>query len=168
MKFDLNKVLDEGCDSLVVRVDVDFSGVRLRGDTPFQSPVHMTASAVRRDGSVSLDCAYDFSLTLECDRCLSPFVKTISQQASHVVVRSLSGPDGGDFVVAPDGIVELDELATNDILPELPSQFLCRDDCRGLCPICGRNRNLSPCSCERRQADPRLEALRSLLDEKEE
>ncbi|HEV8596474.1 MAG TPA: DUF177 domain-containing protein, partial [Candidatus Dormibacteraeota bacterium] len=39
---------------------------------------------------------------------------------------------------------------------------LCREDCRGLCPVCGGNRNLVTCACPERAADPRLAALKDL------
>ena len=68
-------------------------------------------------------------------------------------------------MVAPQGVVELDELATNDILLELPSKFLCREDCRGLCPVCGCDRNTAECGCPTASGDPRLDALNKFFEE---
>jgi uncharacterized protein len=44
----------------------------------------------------------------------------------------------------------------------LPMKPLCRDDCRGLCPVCGGNRNLVACACAQRTPDPRLAVLKDL------
>jgi uncharacterized protein len=44
----------------------------------------------------------------------------------------------------------------------LPMKPLCREDCKGLCPICGVNRNRETCSCRSEWVDPRMEALRKL------
>ena len=164
MRFDLSDVLNRVSDSLVVGELVDLTGVRYRGIKPFSAPVSMTAAARFRDGVVSLDCSYTGRLELVCDRCLAPFVQELSLRCSHIVVRELSGPDDETFLVAPDGIVELSQLATNAILPELPSRFLCSEDCKGLCPVCGRDRNTGVCSCTPGRAETPLQALKDLLN----
>lgn len=165
MKFDLCKVLDREGESDVVTEDVDLCTFRYRGVTPFKEPVRMMAKASNRAGVVSLDCAYWFNLSLTCDRCLTPFTKQVTQHSVHTVVRSLQNEDDDDYLVAPEGIVELDGLATNDILLELPTKFLCRDDCKGLCPACGRDRNQADCGCRTTGVDPRLEALDKFFEE---
>lgn len=164
MKFDVNRVLDGVSDSLVVRDTVDLTFVRYHGLSPFTTPVSLTAQALVQDGVVTLDCVYSYRLELVCDRCLTPFTKEGSLRSSHVVVRELSGPDNGEFVVAPDGIVQLQELATNDIIPELPSKVLCREACKGLCPVCGCNRNETDCGCSVKKTDPRLEVLNKFFE----
>ena len=58
--------------------------------------------------------------------------------------------------------IELDDLVREEILLALPAQVLCRESCRGLCPVCGVDRNLSTCDCEARQIDSRWEALKDL------
>ena len=99
-----------------------------------------------------------------CDRCLTPLELPVDRTVSHTVVRTVNGEDDETFLVAEDGFVELLELATNDILPELPQRYLCREDCKGLCPACGKNLNEGPCACHRESGDPRLDALRRLLE----
>ena len=46
-----------------------------------------------------------------------------------------------------------------DLILSLPSKVLCREDCRGLCPHCGKDQNEGLCGCKPQAADPRLEAL---------
>ena len=60
--------------------------------------------------------------------------------------------------------LDLDDLIMNDILLELPTKLLCRDDCMGLCPECGKNLNDGTCSCRKETVDPRLAVLKQLLD----
>ncbi|MEA5010900.1 MAG: DUF177 domain-containing protein [Angelakisella sp.] len=165
MKFDLCKVMDREGESDVVTGDVDLSGYKHRGVFLIKEPVQLTAKAENRAGVVSLDCAYRFTLNLTCDRCLTPFTKQVTQQSEHTVVRALNGRDDDDFIVAPDGIVELTELATNDIVLELPNKFLCSVDCKGLCPVCGCNRNTACCNCNTQAIDPRLEALNKFFED---
>ena len=60
--------------------------------------------------------------------------------------------------------MDLDELIRTDILLELPTKFLCKEDCKGLCPTCGKNLNEGACNCQTHQIDPRLEVLKQLID----
>lgn len=78
----------------------------------------------------------------------------MDRTVSHTVVREVNGEDDETFLVAENGCIELEELATNDILPELPQRYLCREDCRGLCPTCGKNLNEGPCGCREDSGDP--------------
>ena len=73
--------------------------------------------------------------------------------------------DGECVCVPPDGEVDTDELFAGILLPLFPSRFLCSEDCRGLCPVCGRDLNTGSCGCGTRPVDPRLEKLRALLEE---
>ena len=64
--------------------------------------------------------------------------------------------DGDQIDVAP--------LVAEQLILALPSRALCREDCKGLCPNCGRNRNAEPCSCHQPQEDPRWEALKEIRE----
>jgi uncharacterized protein len=54
-------------------------------------------------------------------------------------------------------------LAWEEFSLALPVNPLCREDCKGLCPVCGANRNLEPCSCQRGEGDSRLACLRGVV-----
>ena len=64
--------------------------------------------------------------------------------------------------------LDLGEVVREQVLLGLPLKPLCREDCQGLCPRCGKNRNAGPCGCtpEEEEGDPRLEPLRKLFDKK--
>lgn len=162
MKFDLNRLLDGAEEPQTVTAAVDLSQYLTGGEAPFREPVALTAAASNRVGVVSLDCDYRYTLSLRCDRCLAPVVREETLTVSHTVVRSLQNGDAGEddeYLVAPDGLVDLDVLSANDLIPELPTRTLCREDCKGLCPICGGDCNQTQCGCEEHQTDPRLAAL---------
>lgn len=63
----------------------------------------------------------------------------------HILVHELAGEDEEEFIVCGDYTLDLDELVAMDILLELPTRILCREDCKGLCPKCGTNLNESTC-----------------------
>ena len=58
----------------------------------------------------------------------------------------------------------MDELVMTDVTLELPFQLLCREECKGLCPVCGADLNETTCNCNTKKVDPRLEKLKMLLD----
>ena len=72
------------------------------------------------------------------------------------------GRDDLDMDFYTDDQVDLRRVVEAETLLALPMKPLCRDECRGLCPVCGVNRNQTQCTCEVRPADPRLAVLADL------
>src|SRR5664280_489570 len=72
-------------------------------------------------------------------------------------------PEDLDVLYYDDLVVPFDPLVEEQVQLELPLKALCRDDCRGLCPMCGADRNLAPCVCKP-PADERWKSLRTLLE----
>ncbi|MEG1943531.1 MAG: DUF177 domain-containing protein [Angelakisella sp.] len=165
MKLELNKVLECVGEAEVVTANVDLTQESYRGIFPFKEPIVLEARASNRAGVVTLNCTYTYTLHLTCDRCLTNITREVTQEASHIVVRELNNTEDDDFLLAPSGIVELSELAQGDIVLELPGKFLCKEDCKGLCPKCGQNLNHGSCGCDTRQLDPRFAALDRFYEE---
>ena len=164
MLWDLKKVFLKEDEVQNAEYDLDLHELSFNGGTPFKTPVKVSAKAVNRAGVVDLAVTAKFGYTAPCDRCgeetITPFVCSFN----HTVVQSLVGENESDYIEAPDFVIELDAPVTADILLELPSKHLCKEDCKGLCPKCGKNLNLGECGCDLRETDPRLEVLKSLLD----
>jgi len=104
-----------------------------------------------------------------CGRCLESFPAHL---AVRVDVRLIPRPATGDNVELgaddldvdfyTDDQLDLSRLVETETTLALPMKPLCREDCRGLCPVCGSNRNVAACGCAERAPDPRLAALRDL------
>ncbi|HEX4008054.1 MAG TPA: DUF177 domain-containing protein [Acidobacteriaceae bacterium] len=75
--------------------------------------------------------------------------------------RSLAAPDTEIGYYQEEGLV-LEDVLREQVLLSLPARSLCRQDCKGLCPRCGRNLNSESCSCEETPSDPRWSALSEL------
>jgi uncharacterized protein len=58
--------------------------------------------------------------------------------------------------------MELEDILREQVLLALPMQRVCREDCRGICPVCGKDRNEAPCDCREHPADDRWRALGKL------
>ncbi len=85
----------------------------------------------------------------ECARCLSSVQTTLEEDFEHVVVtETASEENDSEYLLASDAMLDLAEVVMTDIRLSLPSKTLCSPDCKGLCPVCGCNRNESECSCD--------------------
>lgn len=83
---------------------------------------------------------------------------------SMILVNALNDEENDTFLLVENESIEAGRSVREYILLELPTKFLCKPDCKGLCPQCGKNLNEGKCSCSARQVDPRLEILKKLID----
>ena len=113
----------------------------------------------------------DFStrVELKCARCLDPVVRDLSGEidllyrplgtnADKKDDSSISEQESEIGYYQGDG-VELADVLKEQVLLSVPIRELCSPDCKGLCPLCGQNRNLKDCHCRQEQQDPRWNAL---------
>ena len=114
----------------------------------FASPVRVTGQIANRAGVVTLALKIVFSLLVTCDRCLKETVQDFAYEERHTVVRRVeSEEDEEDYIIASAASIDPEDIAVTDLLLELPTKLLCREDCKGLCPVCGCDRNETDCSC---------------------
>lgn len=148
---------------LPIDTDLDLSQLEVAGSFPFRQPVHLQGEVVQSAGIVTLRVRASYWFDGVCDRCLAPFRRQDTVDLEHILVTTLENEENEDFVLIDNYQLPLDDLITADILLQLPLKNLCREDCRGLCPQCGKNLNEGLCRCKPDTADPRLEVLRQLL-----
>jgi len=146
MRLDIKRILNVPG----TRLDLDFciSQERLEEvrHITFASPVRVTGAVENHAGLVTLEMQIAFSLLVTCDRCLKETVQDFSYAESHTVVRRLvSDQEAEGYLFAKSDCIDPEETALTDLLLELPSKMLCREDCKGLCPVCGCDRNETDC-----------------------
>lgn len=95
-------------------------------------------------GRVFVDFHEEVEIVARCDRCLSE-IKTVHTADDRTVFSK--NPDDGEFSYE-NFTVPLDAALRESLSLTLPSYFLCKDDCKGLCPVCGADKNKIKCSCE--------------------
>jgi uncharacterized protein len=168
MRLELEKLEEEGGK---------FARVYETNELPLDSEITLVEPAevrgrIRRDGKeVELRGKLDTKLEVVCGRCLQPVQLPIATEFKERFVRAVSwaaeeqhelqAEDLNVAVFDGEGI-ELDDLVREELLLALPANVLCREDCRGLCPTCGIDRNLSDCQCESGEGDSRWQALKEL------
>jgi uncharacterized protein len=103
---------------------------------------------------------FDAELEGPCMRCLEP-----ADHAVDVDAREIDQPGGGEELSSPyfeEGLLNMRAWARDALALALPTQIVCREDCAGLCAVCGENLNHSPDHAHEREPDPRWAALREL------
>ncbi len=149
MAINLKRLYNVVGEKLELNYAVDKEKLKSVKGYTFSSPITVKGTAVNRAGVVLLKYKADFTLHVCCDRCLAEFDRDYSYEFSHVLVRSLENDEDeyGEYVVTEADELDMDELAVTDCLLELPSKLLCKEDCKGLCPVCGTNLNEKQCDC---------------------
>ena len=164
MFLELKKLFIGETASEPCAAELDWSAERVGSCCPFAAPVRVSGTASNTAGIVRIQYQADTVLKMPCDRCAVETVQPFSRNFSHILVASLNGEDTGEWIVVESGYrLNLDELVLADMLLEFPSKFLCKPDCKGICPRCGANLNQTACRCTDKPIDPRLEILKSLL-----
>ncbi len=155
LKIELRPFFEGDGESL--NIDCEFRPL----DNLFSSAVKVTGEIKSAAGLVSIDALAKTSITKPCDRCASVTTKELSVPVKHFLVERLNDEDCDEYILVPDLTLNVPDLVLEDIYLSLPSRFLCKDDCKGLCPLCGKNLNEGGCTCKR-PVDPRLSVLSEL------
>jgi len=117
------------------------------------------------------------TLELTCSRCAEPFSIEVDPAFDLRYLPQTANRGEGEREVEEEDLstayyrdqaINLGELIREQFTLLVPMKPLCRADCRGLCPSCGVNRNVSTCHCDPRWEDPRLAGLRALIDERKD
>jgi uncharacterized protein len=108
---------------------------------------------------------------VDCDRCLKPVELPVN---TDFALEYISGVDYESSAAAElteadmslsvfdDEAIDVDEIVKEQILLAVPSRMLCREDCKGICPECGIDKNTGECACVTDNTDPRWAVLKSL------
>jgi uncharacterized protein len=115
-------------------------------------------------------------LELACSRCLEPFVLPVDREFDlRFLPLGAEEPEADEDEEAEvkdddvavtfyrDDQIDLNELLQEQFYLALPMKPLCSEGCKGICPQCGANRNVTPCDCSPQWEDPRLAGLKTLL-----
>lgn len=106
------------------------------------------------------------TIQLMCSRCLEEIIFPIETQFYVTIVEGVlqnqNHAEDDFLVIAADGDVDLTGSVEEAIFLTIPLNPLCRDDCQGICAVCGVNKNLEKCHCQKEVIDPRWEKLKNL------
>jgi len=120
----------------------------LAGVAHFPEKPQVAFSITGKYGLIMCDTSIDLSYESYCCRCLAPVSGALHIQNRRRMITDPLKEDEDTILIDPNGVFYPDEEAKNQIILEFPERFHCKDDCKGLCPVCGCNLNLKQCDCE--------------------
>lgn len=119
------------------------------GEFPFRTPVTVKGSVENRAGVITLRVTASFDYSTRCDRCGREIAEHFDFPFRNVLVRRLEGEDAGEeLLTVTEDEFSLDDYIVSNIVLALPLKHLCKSDCKGLCPRCGKDLNDGPCGCQ--------------------
>lgn len=145
--------------------------INIDGEATITSAIAFNGQVFRNDVRTFVRGAIKADAEIDCTRCLEPVRRRLDITFEDVFVDAVAESDKEEVEIAVEQLdealleseeIDLIEVVREQILLDVPEQIFCKEDCRGLCPQCGGNRNLIDCSCERDQVDPRWAALKNL------
>lgn len=145
--------------------DLNFDGESLdEMGVSFEGPVHVKGRAENIGGQVEISANVTAKIATNCARCM----KDIFKDVDFDYVEKLAGSgvtlqDGDDVILLEGTEVDIADLTLNNFITVSPMKYLCKEDCKGLCPHCGADRNHTDCDCENDITDPRFDVLNNLF-----
>jgi len=137
-------------------------------------PLHSTGTAEllnHTGGEVRIKGKLKVEMAADCDRCLAE-ARFPLDAAFDLFYRPMADIAGEEDVAIDEGEaeigfyqgagLELEDILREQVLLTLPMQRVCQSDCKGICPVCGRNRNEVSCDCHQHPGDDRWRALANL------
>ena len=122
---------------------LSFEPCRIMGEELRFEDALLTGEMFGADETVSIDARLTVTVLAHCARCLEPVSEPMDVQVKADFSRT---PDADSYPIAGH-LIDAGEAAFHVLLSQLPMRFLCSEDCLGLCPVCGGNRNKSLCTC---------------------
>lgn len=132
-----------------------------------KSPVQLGITHVK-NREITIQAQVTLKLQIPCDRCLTPVSIPFSLDFERKVDLNVSEEDRAEaldeqpYVIGYD--LDVDRLVGDELFSNLPMKVLCREDCRGLCRVCGANLNTQTCNCDDHSSeDPRMSVIRDIF-----
>ena len=168
MFLDVSRALKNPGQSYSFDATVEIAPMEILSDPVEFAPVSVSGEFTGAIESVSVRAQAASVVTTRCSLCLEPVSQPVTAPVEEVFTKE-PNPEDPDHRLLEGHTVDLTEVVQDALLLELPIRFLCKADCRGLCPVCGVNLNIKNCSCQEggRSNNP-FSALSELLTEDEE
>lgn len=168
--------LDEGVNHLRLEGSAEEAGISPK-NAELTGPLVLEGDFIRTDNNLEVQARVEAAVHLVCGRCLRDLERPIAtpirlfcekqgkrQQRQQRREKEKTDRDEEGLMVYDGHTLDLRDEIRQVVLLEVPGHPLCREDCEGLCPRCGKDRNLDDCGCERREPSGPWSALRGALE----
>lgn len=165
MRVDLSSVIKVTGAEVKLCGNAGFGDAEFLGETyKFIEPLKVEGRVYNNGQSLTLEAKVLGRMITECARCLDD-VETDVEFSVHELLsqREENSGENEDIILFDGYEIELDDIIADHFLMNISGRYLCSDDCKGLCPVCGKNLNHGDCNCDNGYIDPRWQALADIL-----
>ena len=169
MFINLTEVLTNEDRVVLAQAEAEIGEVTVGGgkySVKASSPVRFVFTNIGK-GRARVEGEAEYIFDAECDRCLKP----VQRKAALCFTREVWAPDAAAelsvYEEQPfmDGFqLNVEDLLISEIVTSWPMKILCKPDCKGICPTCGRDLNTGTCDCETFVPDPRMAAIKDIFE----
>ena len=169
MKIDLSIITKSINKELTQEADISLTSFRSRlGDFPIVRKAPVTLQIRNEENAaVFVKGTVDIDVMIPCARCLEEvrtpirfdIDKKLTVREEGLVDEEMEEPD---YLIGFE--LDVDKLVYAEIFVNWPMRVLCKDDCKGICKVCGMNLNKGACSCQRTELDPRMAAIQDIFN----
>lgn len=170
MKVDLSSVIKVTGAEVKLSSTVGFGDAEFLGETyRFIEPLKVEGRVYNNGQSLTLEANVSGRMVTECARCLDEVEADVEFSVHELLSQREEGADEDEDIILFDGYeIELDDIIADHFLMNISGRYLCSDDCKGLCPVCGQNLNHGECDCDNENIDPRWQALADIMNQTKE
>lgn len=168
MQLDLKNVLGGIVDQLPFEGPVELEDVQYLGNRiQFVGPVQVNGKVSNIGEGLELEGKAWGRLKTLCGRCGKPAEAVFSYSLEETIVKQSEAKEetSEEVIVLEGNMLDMHDIVLNGFYSVAETKYLCSADCKGLCPHCGVDRNVTECDCSANEIDPRLAVLDTLFDE---
>jgi len=134
----------------------------------FRNPVKINILLEDVGDLINADYEFTASCSGICDRCANEYSFSLKAEGKLLFVAekddSVSSQDNVKYFHPDTPEIDISQDILDALMLEMPVKLLCKEDCRGLCQICGADLNVESCNCKKDMIDSRWQALSDLID----
>jgi uncharacterized protein len=130
-----------------------------------KSPVKLTFVNIAKE-KAKVEGVVSLRFQSFCDRCLSEVITELDLQFERVVTSpevSAEDEEIDDLSFMEGYQLNVETFVYNEIIGNWPAKILCKEDCKGICPVCGQNLNVRECGCDTFVPDPRMAVIQDIF-----
>ena len=164
MKLSLREIIEIPGGSTDFACELETEGLAFPSLVRYVSAPYAQGRVFNEAGVLRLEGEISCEMLCICDRCAQEFsCSKLTPLSAVIVEKNDDNADDPELFFLDGDEIDLGEILSTLFILDMDSKFLCREDCRGLCPTCGKNLNDGPCGCGK-EIDPRFAVLEQLLD----
>lgn len=161
LRFNFGFLLDGNLgDSRIM--ELDYPSIQL--DDVTLAPLKGQFKVSRTSNGLFVHGKLQSDLNMPCARCLTPITYSLTMALDDLFHHPPKDAPAGAMTIRDNGMLDLGPLVRELSLLDLPIRQYCQPNCQGICSDCGLNLNEGHCTCAENKIDPRLAALKALLD----